>query len=58
MKKRGIIKGDAEVLATNFICFNLGLFMSFSMVKVYHEVEMVDTCIREFVKSWMEGITR
>jgi TetR/AcrR family transcriptional regulator, mexJK operon transcriptional repressor len=55
MKKRKKLKGDPEILAINFLSFNFGIFIIFSILKTFNTKKTIKMFITQYVKNLTEG---
>ncbi|WP_432666203.1 TetR/AcrR family transcriptional regulator [Wukongibacter baidiensis] len=56
MNELDIVKNNPEVLAINFLSGNFGIFAGFIIFQVYDTNAEMNTCIREFVNTFVKGI--
>lgn len=56
MQERGVLHGEPELLAINFIAGNFGIFTSFTIFEKFNTNLDVNTCINDFVKIFIEGV--
>lgn len=57
MKEKGIVKGNPEVLAVNFLAANFGIYVSFLIFNKFNTNINIETCVLNHVKTFAKGIT-